>query len=62
MKSTIIESAVSDATEMLSNGVAVPQILTHLVHTAERVIGEESVSSILALDTDIPKESTVYTI
>ena len=52
MKSTIIESAVSDATEMLSNGVAVPQILTHLVHTAERVIGEESVSSILVLDKD----------
>lgn len=52
MRHNVIESALNDATEMLSNGVAVPQILTHLVHTAESVIGEESVSSILVLDKD----------
>ena len=52
MKSNVIECAVNDATEMLTNGVATPQILTHLVNAAEKVIGEESVSSILVLDND----------
>ena len=52
MKTNFIESALHDATEMLTNGVAIPQILTHLVHTAESVIGDESVSSILVLDKD----------
>ena len=52
MKTNVIEAALNDVAEMLSNGVAIPQILTHLVHTAEKVIGEESVSSILVLDKD----------
>ena len=52
MTTNIIESALDDATKMLSNGAAIPEILTHLVHTAETVIGEESVSSILVLDKD----------
>jgi GAF domain-containing protein len=52
MSSTLVDSAVTDATNMLSNGVAVQKILTHLVNTAERVIGDESVSSILVLDKD----------
>ena len=52
MRPDVVESSVNDAMEMLSNGVAIHQILTHLVHTAEKVIGEESVSSILVLDKD----------
>ena len=52
MRPDVVESSVNDAMEMLASGVAIHQILTHLVHTAEKVIGEESVSSILVLDKD----------
>ena len=52
MRPDLIESSVNDAMQMLANGVAIHQILNHLVHTAEKVIGEESVSSILVLDKD----------
>jgi GAF domain-containing protein len=52
MRPDDVESSVNDAMEMLSNGVAIHKILNHLVHTAEKVIGGESVSSILVLDKD----------
>ncbi len=50
MKNTLIETTVNDAEVMLKEGVANHQILTHLVFAAERVIGNNSVSSILVLD------------
>jgi GAF domain-containing protein len=50
MKNTLIETTVNDAEVMLKEGVANHHILTHLVFAAERVIGNNSVSSILVLD------------
>jgi GAF domain-containing protein len=52
MEIGFIDCAVKDATQMLSNGVAIHKILTHLAQSAEQVIGDESVSSILVLDKD----------
>ena len=52
MQQNIIDSAVNDATKMLSDGVATHKILTYLVRSAEKIIGENSVSSILVLDKD----------
>ena len=52
MNENVIDSAVKDASQMLSDGVAVPKILTYLVNTAQEAIGEDSVSSILVLDKD----------
>ena len=50
MITSFIDSAVRDARQMLSNGEAVDKILTHLVESAEKVIGKNAVSSILVLD------------
>lgn len=52
MDTHVINSAVKDASQMLSEGVANHLILAHLVHTAEQVIGNDAVSSILVLDKD----------
>ncbi len=52
MKTGFIDTAVKDANQMLSDGVAIHKILTHLVYTAEEVVGEGAVSSILVLDKD----------
>lgn len=52
MKTSVIESAVKDATKMFNDGVAIHKILTHLVYTAEEIVGEGAVSSILVLDKD----------
>jgi hypothetical protein len=50
MKVNFIESAVKDATQMIDDGVATQKILTLLVNTAQEVMGEDAVSSILVLD------------
>jgi len=50
MKANLVQTAIIDAEEMLTNGVAVDKILAHLVRTAEYIIGDDSVSSILILD------------
>ena len=50
MKSALIETTVSDAEAMLKDGIANHKILTHLVYAAEKMMGNNSVSSILILD------------
>jgi hypothetical protein len=50
METSYVDTAVKDATKMLCDGVAVHKILTHLVFSAEKIIGDEAVSSILVLD------------
>ena len=50
MEETFIESVVNDATEMISKGVPDHKILCHLATSAEKAIGNGSVSSILILD------------
>jgi len=50
MQNKIVEMAVTDAREMLEQGVANHKILSHLVNAAEEVIGDNSVCSILLLD------------
>ena len=52
MSSELLQTAVSDAHRMLSEGTPVQKILAHLVNTAEEVIGKNAVSSILVLDKD----------
>ena len=50
MSSPSIAKTVQQALEMLANGIAENTILAHLVNAAERLVGENSVSSILILD------------
>jgi GAF domain-containing protein len=52
MRNAFIEATVSDAENMLKDGVANHKILTHLVFAAEHVMGDDAVSSILVLDKD----------
>ena len=52
MRQILLDTAVHNAAKMLTDGVAVNKILSHLVLTAEEIIGDDSVSSILVLDKD----------
>jgi len=52
MINAFIEASVTDAENMLKDGVANHKILTHLVFTAEHFMGGNAVSSILVLDKD----------
>ncbi|GAA4470416.1 hypothetical protein GCM10023189_58970 [Nibrella saemangeumensis] len=52
MTSEIVETTVLEALQMLEEGVARPKILAHLVHAAELASGNDSVSSILVLDSE----------
>ncbi|HEX2683976.1 MAG TPA: GAF domain-containing protein [Ferruginibacter sp.] len=52
MKGDPVELAIRDARQMLGDGASVKKILTLLVNAAEKVMGEDTVSSILVLDKD----------
>lgn len=46
----ILEAAINDSGKMIREGVPGPQILTLLAQTAEKIVGKDSVASILVLD------------